>query len=324
MRVAIVIVNYNAGAYLARCLDALERQVRPPERVLVVDNASDDDSLDAMAGRPRWMQLLPLAVNTGFARANNIGISHLSGFDRLALLNPDTVPEPDWLAQLLAAAERHGDGDSFGCRMLGYDDDAPLDGTADVYHVSGLYWRRDHGLPATTARAEGEIFSPCAAAALYPFKGVTDVGGFDEDYFCYSEDIDLGFRLRARGARAWYVPGAVVRHAGSATTGRRSDFTTYHGHRNLVWTFVKNMPGAYLWRYLPEHLLLNLVTIVLFALRGQGRVILRAKRDALAGLPRAIARRRLERSLRTVPARALVDAMRHGLLTPYRGRRDGH
>ncbi len=318
MRVALVIVNYNAGPYLARCLDAIEAQTRRPDRVVVVDNDSSDDSAACLQGRPAWIQLLPLDVNAGFARANNIAVSHLDGFDYLALLNPDTIVDPGWLEALLAAASRHARGDSFGSRMLGYDDRAPADGTADVYHVCGLYWRRDHGKPPEQVHdVEDEIFSPCAAAALYHLKSFKDVAGFDDTYFCYSEDVDLGFRLRARGCRAWYVPSAVVRHAGSATTGRRSEFTTYHGHRNLVWTYFKNMPGFYLWLYLPQHLAMNLVSLVLFSLRGQARAIFRAKRDALKGLPRAIAQRRVNGYLRTVPAQELVSTMRRGLLTPY-------
>ena len=172
------------------------------------------------------------------------------------------------------------------------------------------------------ARSEEEIFAPCAAAALYQRKSVTDVGGFDEDYFCYSEDIDLGFRLRARGCKAWYLPEAVVRHAGSAVTGKRSDFSIYHGHRNLVWTFVKNMPGIHMWRFLPQHLVLNLASLVSYMMHGQARVILRAKRDALRGLGRVIAKRRIERRMRLVQPRDIVATMRRGWLAPYRNRHE--
>jgi GT2 family glycosyltransferase len=111
------------------------------------------------------------------------------------------------------------------------------------------------------------------------------VGGFDEDFFCYFEDVDLGFRLRLAGHRCLLVPGAVAYHVGYATTERRhSDFAVYHGHRNLVWTYVKNMPGVLFWLLLPLHIALNLVTIIWFSLKGQGGVILKAKWDALCGI----------------------------------------
>jgi GT2 family glycosyltransferase len=323
MRVVVIVVNYNAGAFLRPCLDALSRQTRTPERTVVVDNASTDGGIEGLMGDFPGVEWLPLSRNTGFAAANNIALSLVGDCDRVALLNPDTIPEPGWLQALLEAVPRHRDGDIFGCCMLGYGDDEPVDGTGDVYHVSGLYWRRDNGVPANLcASGEDEIFAPCAAAALYAYKPMMDVGGFDEDYFCYSEDIDLGFRLRARGARAYYIPAAVVRHAGSATTGRRSDFSVYYGHRNLVTTFVKNMPGIYLWIYLPQHLLLNLVSILHFIRRGQGRVILRAKRDALRSIPSTWRKRRVAGYLRLAEPRALIAVMKKGLLTPYVGRHD--
>jgi GT2 family glycosyltransferase len=122
---------------------------------------------------------------------------------------------------------------------------------------------------------------------MYSRSVFVALGGFDEDYFCYVEDVDLGFRMRLAGCRCLYVPSSVVRHVGSGTTGgQRSEFSTYYGHRNLVWTFVKNMPGVLFWPLLPLHLLMNFVSIVWFTLTGQGAVILRAKRDALLGLPK--------------------------------------
>jgi GT2 family glycosyltransferase len=98
--------------------------------------------------------------------------------------------------------------------------------------------------------------------------------------------VDLGFRLRLAGYRCLYVPQSVVHHVGSGTTGgQHSDFALYHGHRNLVWTFVKDIPGFLFWLLLPLHVLLNIFSIVWFSLHGRGEVIGRAKRDALLGLP---------------------------------------
>ncbi|MHB0983803.1 MAG: glycosyltransferase family 2 protein, partial [Thiobacillus sp.] len=112
--------------------------------------------------------------------------------------------------------------------------------------------------------------------------------------------------LRLAGYRAMYVPDAVVHHVGSATTGgQHSDFSVYHGHRNLVCTFVKDMPGILFWLILPLHLLLNLASIMLFALRGKGRVILRAKWDALLGLPKMWRKRQEIQSCRMAPLNAI-------------------
>lgn len=287
-KVTVLIVNWNGEVFLERCLAALINQTVKPHEIILVDNASLDGSLE-IARRFPSVRLIAQAQNTGFARGNNLVIDAASDESEwIALLNPDAFAEPRWLEALLAAAESHPEFDVFGSKLVNAADSSLLDGTGDAYHISGLAWRTAHGVPvATLGESGGEIFSPCAAAALYRRSALLDVGGFDEDFFCYAEDVDLGFRLRLAGYRCLYVPQSVAHHVGSGTTGgQHSDFSVYHGHRNLVWMFVKDMPGLLFWLLLPLHVVLNLVSIVWFALRGQGRVILRAKWDAVLGLPK--------------------------------------
>jgi len=142
------------------------------------------------------------------------------------------------------------------------------------------------------------------------------VGGLDEKFFCYGEDVDLGFRLQLAGYKCLYVPNAIARHHGSAVTGNRSDFSTYYGQRNLVWVFVKNMPPILFWLLLPYHVLLNLGAFIGCSVRGQGRVALRAKMDALRGLPQAWAKRRAIHSKRQVSAARIWSLLEHGWPSP--------
>ncbi|MGA9164509.1 MAG: glycosyltransferase family 2 protein [Thiobacillus sp.] len=282
--VTVIIVNWNGGDLLRRCLSDLLRQTVPPARILVMDNDSSDGSAERVAGLP-GVTMRMLGGNLGFAAGNNRAFAECDT-EFVALLNPDAFPEPDWLEKLLAAARAYPDVAAFGSRQMAEEVDGVVDGLGDVYHLSGLVWRRGHGRSLEPSDlVPCEIFSPCAGAALYRRAALAEVGGFDEDFFCYVEDVDLGFRLRLAGYRSLYVPDAVVHHVGSATTGgQHSDFSVYHGHRNLVWTYVKNMPGWLFWAFLPAHLLLNFVTLIHFTLSGQGRVIWRAKRDALTGI----------------------------------------
>lgn len=284
----VVIVNWNGEAFLERCLSALLAQTVRPHEILVLDNASSDGSVEIVRRFPS-VRLLAQDSNTGFARGNNLAIDAASAESEwIALLNLDAFPEPRWLETLLAAAQAQPEFDVFGSKLLNAADPNVLDGVGDAYHISGLVWRNGHGASAAVlGKSECEIFSPCAAAALYKRSVFEKVGGFDEDFFCYVEDVDLGFRLRLAGYRCLYVPQSVVHHVGSGTTGgQQSDFSVYHGHRNLVWAFVKNMPGVLFWLLLPLHVILNLVSILWFASRGQGAVILRAKHDTLLGLPK--------------------------------------
>ena len=279
---------------LERCLSALMLQTVKPHEIILVDNASSDGSIEIVRRFPS-VKLLALTENTGFARGNNFAIEAASKeTDWIALLNPDAFAEPHWLEELLVAIDSNPEFDVFGSKLVNEADHSLLDGMGDAYHVSGRVWRIGCGktMLAVPENAH-EVFSPCAAAALYRRSAVREVGGFDEDYFCYVEDVDLGFRLRLAGYRCLYVPLSVAHHVGSGTTGgQHSDFSVYHGHRNLVWTFVKDVPGLLFWLLLPLHLVLNLVSIVWFAFRGQGRVVWRAKRDALLGLPKMWRKRR--------------------------------
>ena len=290
--VTVIIINWNSGIFLRKCLEHLSNQTGHFSAINVIDNNSSDDS-SKFLDKIKNVTVQKLKNNIGFAAANNLAIT-TSQTEFIALLNPDAFPEPDWIERLLAAAQLNPEFAAFGSRQLAYGHDDILDGVGDVYHCSGLVWRQGHGLPKTSPnKTPREIFSPCACAALYRREALLAVGGFDEDYFCYVEDVDLGFRLRLAGYKALYVPDAMVYHVGSATTGgQHSDFSIYHGHRNLVWTYIKDMPGILFWLFLPLHILLNIVSIIYFILRGKGKIILRAKRDAIKGLPKMWKKRR--------------------------------
>ncbi len=287
-KVTVIIVNWNGEQYLEQCLVALMEQAVKLHEIILVDNASSDGSLEIAQQFPD-IRLIALDQNTGFARGNNLAIKAASADSEwIALINPDAFPEPEWLEQLVKAADSRPDVMAFGSRQMVDQSPSQLDGIGDKYNISGLIWREGHRKTISDSELKSrEIFSACAAAALYRRQALVDLGGFDDDFFCYVEDVDLGFRLRLAGHKAMYVQDAVVHHVGSATTGGQdSDFALYHGHRNLMWTFVKDMPGILFWLLLPLHLALNVVSIIWFALRGRGRVILRAKRDALFGLPK--------------------------------------
>ncbi len=286
-RASIIIVNWNGEQFLERCLTALIKQTVKPHEIILLDNASTDGSI-GIAQKFPLVRVMALDRNTGFARGNNLAIEAAStDSEWIALINPDAFAEPSWLESLLAAADRNPEFDIFAGKLVNATNPTLLDGAGDAYHISGLVWRMEHGCPVpASADNEREVFSPCAASALYRRSALDQVGGFDEDYFCYVEDVDLGFRLRLAGYRCLYVPRAIAHHIGSGTTGgQHSDFALYHGHRNLVWTFIKDVPGILFWLLLPLHAALNMISIIWFAWRGHGGVILRAKRDALLGLP---------------------------------------
>lgn len=308
--VTVVIVNWNCGGLLEECLQRLERQTVRPDRILLMDNGSTDGSVERVEQQMPAVEVCRLGSNLGFAAANNRALEACDT-EWVALLNPDAFPEPDWLASLLEAAQVWPEVAAFGSRQMVHGLPDVIDGLGDVYHISGLAWRSGHGRVQCEADRVGrEIFSPCAGAALFRRQALLDVGGFDESFFCYFEDVDLGFRLRLAAYPCAYVPAAVVHHVGSASSGgRHSDFSIYHGHRNLVWTFVKDMPSPLFWLLLPIHVVLNIVGIIYFCVHGKCGPIVHAKWDAIKGLPKAWRQRRFIQAKRRVSAWAIWQAM---------------
>ena len=314
--ISVILITWNNGVYLRHCLKRLSHQTFRNFELIIVDNGSTNSSTDQLESK--WKEL-PICIkylktNKGFAVANNIG-ARLARGQWLALLNADAFPEPDWLEHLLEVAETFPNA-FFASRQIQANAPDYLDGEGDVYHISGLAWRRNYGVPVREKSEIEEIFSPCAAAACIRVRHFFDVGGFDEDYFSYHEDVDLGFRLRLQGLRCFYVPQAVVHHVGSASTGKHSDFAIYHGHRNLVWTYVKNMPAPLFWVFLPLHLVANLLTMIKFFLTGHGNAIWRAKLDAAKGIGLMIRKRRKIQQNRQVTVAAIYRVMNHDLFAP--------
>lgn len=284
-KTALIIVNYNSGKLLHRCLRCLSQQTVHPARIIVVDNASSDGSSDSIKTAGNDVELLRIARNVGFSRANNLAVSYLHGVEWVAFLNPDAFPEANWLEELLKATIAYPTIDIFASRLMKAEPGDILDGAGDTYHFTGLAWRRFHGASLTSdALAEKEVFSACAGAAMYRMEAFKMAGGFDEHFFCYMEDVDLGYRLRLMGKRCMYIPTASVVHMGSAISGKISGFVLYYGHRNIVWTFLKDTPLPLLILLLPWHVAMTFVLLGYFSCKGLGFHYLRSKRDAIKGL----------------------------------------
>ena len=315
--VTVVIVAYDSGAYLQPCIDALAAQSFTDFEAVVADNASRDGSVVGLRLPDHRFRVRDMGANLGFAAANN-RVAEDSRAEFLALLNPDATPEPGWLAALVEAAGRHCEAASFGSVQLRLEEPDILDGVGDVWHVAGLAWRAGEGWAAARAPGDGEIFAPCGAAALYRRRSFLEAGGFDERFFCYCEDLDLGHRLRAGGATSWRVSAAVVRHAGSGISGRTSDFTMFHGHRNRIWTFVKNTPGGWFWLLAPYHVAFNLLYLGSAVRRRVFRPVWRSYVAAVKGLAPFMADRRRLAGGRRTPFRATLKVMASTPWSPFR------
>ena len=290
--VSVVVVTYQSGPTLGRCLTGLRAQTLQGFEVILSDNASTDGAPQAAAAQTRSIVLMQNGSNLGFAAGNNRAAERARG-RWLVLLNPDAYPEPDFIAALLAAAAGNPGVRCFSARQRMAEDPSRLDGLGDAITGFGFNFRSHFGQPDPGDIAPAEIFAPCGAAMMVDRALFLDVGGFDERFFCYCEDIDLGYRLRLAGEPTMLAPQAVVLHEGSVSTGgRRSDFSLYHGARNRLWMCLKNTPPLLLGLTLPIHAAVSLAVWVRAVIQGHGRPVSRGLKDALKGLPEMLRTRR--------------------------------
>jgi len=262
----------------------VQAQTYPFAEITLVENGSPQGERILADDIPEGVNFIENSENLGFAVANNraaVGVKS----DWLVFLNPDAFAEPDWLENLKVASERYPDVDIFGSTQIDASNPKMLDGAGDVYHIAGIPYRGGYGRPVSEIPEDGDVFAACGAALMIRRELFEKLGGFDERFFCYCEDVDLCFRARLLGARVMQVRNAVVRHVGSASSGVSSAFAVYHGTRNRMWTFFKNMPGLAMWLLLPLHLALTGYQFVGAIKRKVMKAYLKGYWDGLMGLP---------------------------------------
>ncbi|WP_411819431.1 glycosyltransferase family 2 protein [Hyphococcus formosus] len=281
--ISIIIVNYNAGDRLGRCLDHLAAQVFRNFEIIIVDNDSSDNSIALAKERNVEFTLIDAGRNLGFAAANNLAAKSARG-RWLAFLNPDAYAEAGWLSAFVAGQRRFPAAEAFGSTQI--DDTAPdrLDGAGDVCSAFGIAYRGYFDWHRDKRPADSAVFAACAAAAFYRRDIFEGLGGFDERFFCYGEDVDLGYRLLLSGGETVQLHDAIVRHEGSGVTGRNSDFSVYHGHRNRIWLYYKNTPTTLYRMTMPLRLLGDLLLAGKAAMSGSWSAYRRAIKDGYVQL----------------------------------------
>jgi len=306
--VRVIVLNWNGRQWLGGCLSALMRQTRPPEEIVVVDNASTDDSVAHLRAAWSAIRVVALPSNVGFAAGNNHGARD-ARTDALVFLNNDTEVEAGWLDALVAAAQADTTRGLVTSRIVYLDRPDVIDSAGDGYLRCGGGFKHGHGQPTASSVEAREVFGACGAAFLIRRALFERLGGFDESFFMVYEDVDLSYRARLLGEHVWYASEAVVRHAGSASMGRVSDLAVYCGQRNLEWTWLKNTPRELLWRSVGPHLLYNLAGFAAYARHGRLAPWFRGKVAALAGLPRIWTARRQTQLTRTATNQDLWTCM---------------
>jgi GT2 family glycosyltransferase len=329
-RVTVVIVNWNRRALLECSLRSLELPQGVEFDVIVVDNGSQDDSalfLQRYAARaPFPVSIIRNDSNLGFCAANNQGIAAARGAF-VALLNNDAEAEAGWLKELRAAFDTAPDVGMAASKVLVWQDPAIIDKAGHLIYPDGQNRGRGSGeIDRGQYDQMEEVLWPDGCAAMYRKAMLDEIGGFDEDFFAYADDAELGLRARIAGWNCLYMPKAVVRHHRGATLGKQAARRLRLIERNRVLLAAKLFPGSLLWMN-PAYYLARLASGLWAGLRGKGEAgqfptaagklslatsLLRADLEALPLLPRMWRKRRqLERIRKLSPAEVRQLILRH-------------
>ena len=283
-RVSVIIPNWNGLALLRPCLDSLATQTYRDCEIVVVDNASADDSVAVLRRDYASVRVLEQRSNLGYAGGCNAGI-RATASEIVVLLNNDTEAEPDWLANLVAALDRHPEAGSAASRIMLYDRRDTLHSAGDLVRVDGTADSRGVWQPyGPPWDQEAWVFGGCGGAMAVRRQAIEEIGPFETRFFMYCEDVDLNWRAQRAGYRCIYAPDAVVYHHLSATGG--GVLASFYVGRNTLWAIARNYPPDLFRRY-RRRIWATQWRIACDALRAWRGAAARARlRGQLAGLVR--------------------------------------
>lgn len=290
VRFSIIIPNYNGTLYLGPCIDSIHAQDCQDYEIILVDNASHDESVLFIKNSYPDVILVLNIQNRGYAGGCNDGVRIASG-EFFLFLNTDTVLEKEFLTKMNDAIDRYPQYGMYAPKMV-YPD-GRINSTGICISLSGAAWDRGMGEEDNGQYDfSEEILGPCGGAAVFRREAFLDAGGFDDDFFLFMEDVDLVVRAQLAGWRCRYIPEAVVNHHHGGTTGVGSDVSIYYGNRNILWYPLKDYPFWLLIFALPWIIGRTIGVVGYYALKGKGRIALKAKWDGILGIYQMIKKRR--------------------------------
>lgn len=242
-QISVIIVNWNGKRFLKNCIESVLNQTYKSFEIIVVDNGSTDGSIELLETQYcNKTILIKNKTNYGFARGNNIGIVQAKG-DYIVTLNNDTVADEKWLSELVQPVLDDPKIGLCGSKILLTQTPGKIDSVGINIFPDCMSRQRGHNeFDSGQYTRNEEILLPSACAALYRKKMLDEIGLFDEDFFAYCEDTDIGLRARLLGWKAILVPSAIIYHYYSGTLGKASSKKAFLVERNHFWVAIKILP----------------------------------------------------------------------------------
>lgn len=239
-KITVIIPNYNNQKLLANLLESL-KQVTLPHDIIIVDNASSDNSTTYIKTNFPEITLIENKTNTGFAHAVNQAIK-IATTDYVLLLNNDTIVTESAFKNMFDLISTDSSIFSVTSKMIQKHNPNLIDDTGDEYSIMGWTKKRGFNHSVSEFTQSGEVFGACAGAALYRRLVFLEIGYFDENFESYVEDVDISIRARLYGYTSYYCADTIIYHYGSATSGSKyNSFKVRISARNNIYLLYKNL-----------------------------------------------------------------------------------
>jgi len=316
--ISVIVINWNGKHLLKDCLSALRRQTFRDFEALLVDNGSQDGSVEFVREHFPEVTLIALEKNVGFSQGNAAAYEKSSG-RLVTLLNNDTAADPAWLEEIFKASQSFPEAGSFASKMLCFDEPDRIDNCG--FGITGAGFtidlgRDEHDGPAwSTARP---VFGCCGGAATYRRRMLEDIGFLDPDFFMTYEDVDLSFRAQLKGYSCMFVPGAKVLHRYRATMKKYWSYSRqiYYSQRNIEFLYIKNMPLELIASTCLQRMTYEFGSALYFLRAGAIGAFVRGKLDVLRHLPKLLRKRRDIQGGKVIDAAQLSAVMEMDWLRP--------
>jgi GT2 family glycosyltransferase len=312
--VSILIVNYNGQGLIINCLRALGEQSFKDFEIIIIDNASADNSLDEIKNYltggllSSSVKLISLGKNVGFAAGSVEGLRYACG-KYIALLNNDAEADRRWLEELVKAMDTDPESGICASKMIVAGSDI-IDSAGDGFSTALKGFGVGEGEKSFLFDKRMYVFGSCGGAALYRRKMIEEIGFLDEDFFLIHEDIDLDFRAQLNGWKVLYIPTAIIYHKVRSSIGQMSDMAVYYTLRNSEFVRTKNIPLAIFIRCFPEFVIGILTEFFYFVIKHKRlRLYLKAKIDVIRMLPTMLKKRSIIMKNRKVNYKYLLNIM---------------
>ena len=248
LKIAIIILNWNGFSDTVECLNSLKKLEYKNYKVLLVDNGSANNEGIRLKEMFPIVHLIQNETNRGFAGGNNDGINWAleNGFEYIVNLNNDCIVEKNWLTNLIEGL-KISNADFGSSRIMFYPKTNLICSDGDIIFPDGAAIPENRNKTYTETAKIKAIFSACGAGSIYSSECLKSMRiknnqFFDELYFAYYEDVDLGIRLNIKSYKGISVPEAVVYHKHSATAGKYSSLKIFHSEKNRMLNEILNYP----------------------------------------------------------------------------------